>query len=223
MNDHYQGAICLEKGGFYAEAAALYLNKINDPSRAAECYAKGGMPDQAIEIYKKQNQFEKVGDLYASIKKANLANQYYQLVVDDHLKSRQFLKAATIYRVKMNDTSAAKDICLKAWKNKEEMDRCMKFYFNCFAEAEEQAAAIEKIYQTEVNPDNRIIFLNTIKEEYQKNKENRMLLKQIGYEIISATADTHPDIVSVLAEFDRKDQQLLKDTFRFKQSKKGLK
>jgi hypothetical protein len=223
LNDHYQAAVCLEKGGFYAEAAALYLNKINDPSRAAECYAKGGMPDQAIEIYKKQKQFEKVGDLYTSIKKTDLANQYYQIVVDDHLKSRQFLKAATIYRVKMNNTSAAKDICLKAWKNKEEMDKCMKFYFNCFAEAEEQAAAIEKIYQTEVNPDNRIIFLNTIKEEYQKNKENRMLLKQIGYEIISATADTHPDIVSVLAEFDRKDQQLLKDTFRFKQSKKGLK
>ncbi|MGB4770175.1 MAG: hypothetical protein WBP58_01870 [Chitinophagaceae bacterium] len=223
LKDNFQAAVCLEKGGFYAEAAALFLKKINDPSRAAECYAKGGMPDQAIEIYKKQKQFEKVGDLYASIKKTDLANQYYQLVVDDHLTSRQFLKAAIIYRVKMNDTSAAKDICLKAWKDKEEMDKCMKFYFNCFADAEEQAAAIEKIYQTEVNPDNRIIFLNTIKEEYQKNKENRMLLKQIGYEIISASADTHPDIVSVLAEFDRKDQQLLKDTFRFKQSKKGLK
>lgn len=223
LNDHYQAAICLEKGGFYAEAAALYLKKMNDPSRAAECYAKGGMPDQAIEIYKTQKQFEKVGDLYASIKKTDLANQYYQLVVDDYLKSRQFLKAATIYRVKMNNTSAAKEICLKAWKNREEMDKCMKFYFNCFTDAQEQAAAIEKIYQTEVGPENRIVFLNTIKEEYQKNKENRILLKQIGYEIISAAADTHPDIVSILAEFDRKDQQLLKDTFRFKRFKKGLK
>lgn len=222
LKDNYQAAVCLEQGGFYAEAAALYLKKINDPSRAAACYAKGGMPDQAIEIYKQQKEFENVGDLYASIRKTTLANQYYQMVVDENLKTRHFLKAASIYHVKMNNTDAAKEVCLTAWRSKTEMNKCMKLYFSCFTDAAEQAAAIQKLYLTEVNPDNSIEFLNTVKDEYQKNKDNRDLLKQIGYEIISAKADTHPDIVSLLSEFNRKDQQLMKDTFRFKRSKKGL-
>jgi hypothetical protein len=40
LQDNYRGAKTLEEGGFYNEAAVVYLKKLKNKSDAAACYEK---------------------------------------------------------------------------------------------------------------------------------------------------------------------------------------
>ena len=50
LQDYYRGAKTLEEGGFYNEAAAVYLKKLKNKSNAAACYEKAKQYKKAIDL-----------------------------------------------------------------------------------------------------------------------------------------------------------------------------
>jgi pentatricopeptide repeat protein len=59
LQDNYRGAKTLEEGGFYNEAAVVYLKKLKNKSDAAACYEKAKQYKKAIDLYKEMEQKRK--------------------------------------------------------------------------------------------------------------------------------------------------------------------
>uniref|UniRef100_A0AAU6WTT7 Tetratricopeptide repeat protein n=1 Tax=Chryseobacterium endophyticum TaxID=1854762 RepID=A0AAU6WTT7_9FLAO len=116
MKDYYRGAKTLENGGFYNEAAVIYLKKLKNRSEAAHCYEKARQYKKAIDLYEELGQKEKVGDLYLQMNDRHQANTYYQMVVDDYVTNNQMVKGSLIYRKKWKCPMKLRKSCSKAGK-----------------------------------------------------------------------------------------------------------
>lgn len=216
LKNYYQAAQTLESGEYYQEAAALYINYVKNNSKAAECYEKGKMIIQAIEIYKELNQDEKVGDLYSSIYRNEEAVKYYNKVVDNYRSSSQYVKASLIYRNKIKDTTKAQDLLFEGWKNDKDAYNCLNNYFTNFEEKKHLENEIETVYNKEVTPEKKGIFLQVIRHEHEKSPEIKNLTRNIAYEIISDLVRENPQIISELRFFNKEDNMLVRDIMKFK-------
>ncbi|MEM9822598.1 MAG: hypothetical protein AAF985_16065, partial [Bacteroidota bacterium] len=205
----------LEQGQHYQEAASLYLKRLKDQVKAAECYEKGRCYQEAIELYKALENFEKVGDLYSLLQDREKANYYYLLVVEQCREKRQFFRASILYRDKINDLELAKAVLLEGWRLNVDPFSCLNNYFRYFEDETQRWEAINHIYRNEVGPNKQLIFLKVLKYEYRKANEWKAGIRDIAYEMLSELIKSNPHLVSELVAFNRKDQQLVKDTIRY--------
>jgi tetratricopeptide (TPR) repeat protein len=216
LKNYNLAAETLEKGKLYGEAASVYLNYCHNKGKAAQCFEKGAMITNAIELYKELNNLEKVGDLYASIHNRKEALFYYQKVADSYTANHQYLKASLLYRKKMNEVETAQDILLKGWRQKRDAFNCMNNYFAGIRAIKQLGFELETVYQNEVTPVNREIFLRVLQHEYGRHPELNQQVRDLAYEIIVEQAKSNPSIVSELQTFNKEDKLLAKDTMRFK-------
>ncbi len=63
LNDHRTAAEILDKGGLHHDAAWIYLNKLNDPLRAAQAFETAGEIGRALSIYVQREEHALAGDL----------------------------------------------------------------------------------------------------------------------------------------------------------------
>lgn len=216
LKNYPMAADALEKGGLYAEAASVYLNYGNNKAKAAECYEKGKMIDDAIELHKELGNDEKAGDLYLSIHKKREAFYHYQKVADGYTQNHQYLKASLLYKAKMEDEAAAQQTLLTGWRLNRDAFNCLNNYFANIRDEKVLGEAVQTIYQKEVNPQNREIFLRVLQYEYARGNGLAPMTKDYAYEIVAEAVKTNPAIVSELKSFNKDDKQLVKDTLRFK-------
>lgn len=220
LKNYNSAAHALESGKYYQEAATIYVKHAGNKMKAAECYEHGKMTDAAIALYKELNENEKVGDLYVSLNKRNDANMYYEKVIDDYKLRNQYIKASLIYKNKIKNVSGAQSLLLDGWRSNKDASNCLNNYFANIADVKTLKNEIHTIYHNDVTPQNSELFLTVLQHEYKKGKELAEPVREIAYEIVAKNVAANPFIVSQLREFNKKDNQLLKDTMKYKQQSK---
>jgi tetratricopeptide (TPR) repeat protein len=220
LKDYPQAAQCLETGNHYAEAATIYLKHVQDKQKAAACYEKGNMVNDAIALYKELNENEKVGDLYLGMHKRKEANEYFQKVVDDYAARHQFVKASIVCKQKINDDATAQGLLMEGWRKNRDASNCLNMYFSNIDDLKERKTAIDNVYNNDLTGINRETFLHVIRNEFAKNNELSEDIKEMAYQVIAAEIQTNSGIVSHLKEFNIDDQELVKDTMRFRLGKR---
>ncbi|WP_192822970.1 lipopolysaccharide assembly protein LapB [Rufibacter sp. LB8] len=221
LKNDFMAAQTLENGKLYSEAAAVYL-KIKAKANAAECYEKGGMVSQSIELYKELNNHEKVGDLYLRINNTAEAHRYYEKVISTHKGVGKYVKAALIYRNKIRDTAQAQALLLEGWRIEKDAFNCLNNYFATFEDSMLLLTEVEAIYAKETTSKNRVSFLQLLKHEYQKHPTVAESIKDIAYEIVAQQLPQNPNVASELSSFNKKDKNLTKDIMAYKLHRKSL-
>lgn len=220
LKNPYQAAQTLEQGHLYSEAAAVYLKHNNNKVKAAECFEKGAIYSSAIDLHKEMGNDEKVGDLYLLLHKKKEAFVHYRKVVDAYTVNHQYLKAALLFRNKMEDEAEAQQTLLQGWRLNRDAFNCLNNYFAGFRDAKQLGEQMQAIYQKELTTANRENFLRVLQHEYGKHSEHTQLIRDMAYEIVAEEAKKNPSIVSELKTFNKNDKQLVKDTLRFKVNRK---
>jgi pentatricopeptide repeat protein len=215
LQDNYRGAKTLENGGFYNEAAVVYLKKLHNKSDAAHCYEKARQYKKAIDLYKEMEQKEKVGDLYKEINDLKNAHYYYQIVADDYTGNNQMVKASLVYRNKMEKPEAAQKVLLKGWEEDKDAFNCLNNYFANIVDIKRLESEIQDLYE-KTPAHKKITYLDAMKYEFKKDPKLHMVTRNIAYEIISEKVATRSEIVNELKYFNPDDQVILKDISRFK-------
>ncbi len=221
LKNYHSAAQALESGKYYQEAATIYIKHANNKVKAAECYENGKMTHEAIKLYTELNENEKVGDLYVSINQSGRANHYYEKVVDDYKGRSQYVKASLIYKNKIRNTTQAQSLLLEGWRSNRDASNCLNNYFANIADIKELKNEIHAVYQNEINEHNSETFLTVLEHEYAKSNELAEPVRDIAYEIIAKNIQSNPSLSSLLKGFNKKDNQLLKDTLRYKQNRKA--
>jgi tetratricopeptide (TPR) repeat protein len=219
LKDYHAAGQTLEVGGHFQEAASIYLKYLDNKPMAASCYEKGNMINDAIEIYKVLHNDEKVGDLYLSISKKAEAEIYFEKVITQYTATDQYVKAALVYKNKMNDKERGQNILLTGWHNHKDAYNCLNNYFNNIEDPKKLKTAIDTIYRNDLDQKNEELFLKAIGHEYKKHQEPSNHIKDIAYEIIARLIPDKPGIVTELKYFNEGDKQLVKDTIRFQLGK----
>lgn len=215
LQDNYRGAKTLENGGFYNEAAVVYLKKLHNKSDAAHCYEKARQYKKAIDLYKEMEQKEKVGDLYKEINDLKNAHYYYQIVADDYTGNNQMVKASLVYRNKMEKPEEAQKVLLKGWEEDKDAFNCLNNYFANIIDIKRLESEIQDLYE-KTPAHKKITYLDAMKYEFKKDPKLHMVTRNIAYEIISEKVATRSEIVNELKYFNPDDQVILKDISRFK-------
>ncbi|WP_278352841.1 hypothetical protein [Chryseobacterium gleum] len=215
LQDNYRGAKTLENGGFYNEAAVVYLKKLHNKSDAAHCYEKARQYKKAIDLYKEMEQKEKVGDLYKEINDLKNAHYYYQIVADDYTGNNQMVKASLVYRNKMEKPEEAQKVLLKGWEEDKDAFNCLNNYFANIVDIKRLESEIQDLYE-KTPAHKKITYLDAMKYEFKKDPKLHMVTRNIAYEIISEKVATRSEIVNELKYFNPDDQVILKDISRFK-------
>ncbi|KAB1229740.1 soluble NSF attachment family protein [Chryseobacterium viscerum] len=215
LQDNYRGAKTLENGGFYNEAAVVYLKKLNNKSDAAICYEKAKQYKKAIDLYKEMEQKEKVGDLYKEINDLKNAHAYYQIVADDYVDNNQMVKASLIFRKKMEKAYDAQKVLLKGWEEDKDAFNCLNNYFANIFDVKKLESEIQYLYQ-KTPAHKKITYLEAMKHEFKKDPKLHAATRNIAYEIIAEKVATRSEIVNELKFFNPNDEVILKDISRFK-------
>ncbi|SEM66122.1 hypothetical protein SAMN05421856_105136 [Chryseobacterium taichungense] len=215
LKDYYRAAKTLENGGFYNEAAAIYLKKLSNKADAANCYVFAKQYDKAITLYKELQQKEKVGDLYTIIDDRENALLFYQMVVDDYLASFQMISASKIYRHKMDMPDEAQKTLLRGWEENHDPLNCLQQYFANIADVKKLGHEIQQIY-SRTPSEKKIIYLEAMKQEFKKSPELQIPTRNIAYEIVAEKVKTRSEIVNELKHFNPDDEVILKDISRYK-------
>lgn len=219
LKNFRKAAETLKSGGLYEAAAEIYLKHCNEKMLAAECYVKGNMFNKAIELYEEQREYLKVADLYMKLKKQKKAFQFYEKTVEEYKSKRKYLLAADIYRLSMNDDKKAQRVLMEGWESGNEASDCLNQYFHHVKNDTDRLQEIENVFAYKVNDKNRELFLKVIQKEYRKNKPTQAQVRELGYKIIAQQAKLNPRIVEELKVFNPKDQEINKDTSRFRWDK----
>lgn len=215
LQDNFRGAKALENGGFYNEAAAVYLKKLNNKSEAASCYEKAKQYRKAIDLYKEMQQKEKVGDLYKELNDLKNAHSYYQMVVDDYTVNSQMVKASLIYSKKMEQPEEAQKILLKGWEEDKDAFNCLNNYFANVFDVKKLEGEIQKLY-AKTPSYKKVIYLEAMKHEFKKDPKLQHAIRNIAYEIIAEKVGTRSDIINELKHFNPDDSVILKDISRYR-------
>ncbi|MBS1665123.1 MAG: hypothetical protein JST68_29020 [Bacteroidetes bacterium] len=220
LKDYYSGADALEKAGLYSEAASVYLKYANNKLRAAECYERGGLPLEAIGLYKELQRDEKVGDLYLSIGKKKEARLHYEKVIGQYADNHQYIKAAMIYRDKLDELEPAQALLLQGWQKDRDAVNCLNYYLATQAGPQPLEREIKRLYAQETDERNRDKYLQVLKYQVDRYEEIQDTLRDIAYEIVAGRIGTDPFIASELQAFNKKDKRLLKDILLYRQQQR---
>lgn len=216
LKNYYLASDTLEKGGKYQEAALVYHKYLYNKTKAGECYEKGNMFLEAIDMYKELDHLEKVGDLYLKINKQELANSFFEKVIEKHRSESKYVKASFIYKNKIKNLEKAQELLKKGWEKAIDPFNCLNNYFANINDIKALEQEIEIIYKNHVIESNNQIFLDVLEHEYKKTSELHESVRKIAYEIISEKLPSNPNIASKLNSFNKEDPTILQDILRYK-------
>ncbi len=219
LKDKYSAAEALEQGNLHNEAALIHLKHLNNKAKAAECFEKGKSYSQAIQLYTELDFHEKVGDIHLLLNNQNEANKWFVKVIDNYKESGQYVKAALIYRNKMNDTTTAQSLLLDGWRTNKDAYNCLNNYFQNINDFGQLAEEITRVYTHETDESNREAFLQVLKHEYDKDVSLKEVTKEIAYKIIAEKLESNKYIASELIHFNKDNSRIIKDVMLFKSTR----
>ncbi|MBC8756898.1 hypothetical protein H2O64_19650 [Kordia sp. YSTF-M3] len=213
LRNPHRAASILKGGHLYSEAANVYLRRCKDKHEAAECYELARSYTKSIKLYKELDMNEKVGDIYTKVKDTKKAHHHYQLVVDNYKNNDQYVKAALLYRKKMQNKEAANELLVKGWKDNKDAVNCANNLFANFKDKASLEKVLTNFGKQLVNGTNESNFLKVLKLEYNRDIAPKKKIEDIAYELISKN-DTNNEMLSELKHFINTDSQITKDIIR---------
>jgi tetratricopeptide (TPR) repeat protein len=218
LRNPYRAASILKQGYFYNEAGHIFLNKCRRKEEAAECFEMARSYTKAVRLYKELDMNEKVGDIYTKIKDTEKANFHYQIVVDNYTTNYRYVKAALLYRKKMNNPDAANEVLLQGWEENKDAVNCANNFFVSFKDKASLTKALHDFKEKKIHYDNEHNFLKVLALEHNKEIAPKEDIQEMAYEIISKN-HKNDEMVSLLRHFINDDTQLQKDIVRHRMNK----
>lgn len=106
LNDLHHAARVLADGGYYHEAAEVYL-KVNHPQAAAECFENGGFWQEAIDLLEQIGNFAQLARLYKLLGDEDAARGAFRRLADRLEKEDNYLASAEIWANDLQDPDGA--------------------------------------------------------------------------------------------------------------------
>ncbi len=216
LNRPADAAAVLERGNLYAEAAAVYLHHAKNKEKAALCYEKANMIEAAANIYKELHQYEKVGDMYASVGQTDLANTWYNEAANEHLKKAAYLPAALIVQHKMGNASLAQYVLLDGWNKASNPTPCLQHYFNNIADDKMMMEALDEVVSGLPNVTKAGQMIDVLVDQYKTRASLAEPIADIAIAVIARYTAQDASLLAMLRHFTPNDPELIKDAVRYK-------
>ena len=129
LGDLVCAAGALESGRHFREAAIIYRDKLKRPVDAAKCLERGGLLDEAAEMYVEIRQFEKAAEIYVRLERHGEAEQLFRQCVAEFISHRDFIDAGRVLHDKLNDIDGALHALVLGWPSSPVALNCLKRIF----------------------------------------------------------------------------------------------
>jgi tetratricopeptide (TPR) repeat protein len=125
LGDLEAAATALTAGHHWREAAILYRDKLKRPMEAAKCLERGGLWIEAIALYEELNEFEKAGDLHRQLEQEEEARAMYGKAVAHHSRAGDLMGAARLLYEKLHEPDEALAALEQGWPNSKQAQACL--------------------------------------------------------------------------------------------------
>src|SRR5204862_5898688 len=137
-------AAALRDGNHFREAAVLFEKKLNQPLAAAQCLQRGGLFTEAIAIYERLEAWETIGEIYDQLQQTDAAAAAWRKAVDKRLRGDDSLGAAKLLEEKLKLPEEAYDVLRSAWPGKLQASLCLRASFDLLSRLGEHERAIKQ-------------------------------------------------------------------------------
>ncbi|KYP15345.1 hypothetical protein [Flavihumibacter sp. CACIAM 22H1] len=209
LNQPLNAANTLYAGNFFKEAAVLF-EKNGYHQKAAESFEQATMLRQALHHYIKCNMMEKAGDLYTVLEEPNAAAECYKKHINGLLASKNRIKAASIYRTKLNEEQQASAILLEGWQINEDPVSCLLQFLHYFEAPAERLHKLTELFES-LEPNKAANFVKVLLQEQKRNATYKEEIRLLLFQLISKMANSDPAFVEHLRLVNKNDQRLLRD------------
>lgn len=216
LKDKVRAAQTLRDGKLYAKAANFYLKHLKDKQTAALCFEEGKMYDEAILLYQEIENYEKAGDLCMKVNRRKQAMHNYTQLANGYLEKRRYVKAALVYKDKMEQPEKGQAYLLQGWKEEADAVNCLQTYFSNIKETTEFKNALQQVYEHEVYTENQVLFLEVLRLQYPNREDAAKQLRDMAYEIVASEAHSDPYVLDKLSHFNASNKEFRKDVMRFR-------
>ncbi len=230
LGDHSTAAQTLADGRHYREAALIYEQRLHNPRQAAKCLEHGGLLHEAIEIYRKLNEYETMGDLYRRLEQPELADEAYEHALEALLKAGNYLGGAELCQNKLQSLERALDTLEAGWQaSTNQRQSCFLRSFELLGQASQHErahrfliTALNKAAESSISVPTFVPDLATIVttypdatlRDYGKDQARRM----IGTYLCTNPAKQSWDqqtLLQTLSKLEPGDRLLARDTRRY--------
>lgn len=209
----------LMKGELYEEAASIHLKYLNDEASAAFCYEKANRLEKALELYKKLEKNNKVGELYQQLGKPELAAVYYEKVLTAFLENKKYHTAAHYCKDKLQDEERAYELAFAGWFHGKAPVQCLQYCIEGLESAAAQREFLENFYQENFTDGRLLEFLQVLRAYYNQKEKEQTWVRALAYLVITDHAEEDVNLLRQLLYFNDKDMHLSKDILRHRLSK----
>lgn len=145
LHDYAAAAHVLAEGGLYRESAEIYRRKLLQPRRAAECLLQAGLWQDAVEIYAELKDWVVVAQTLEKLDESEGARAAWQKATEEYERGHDYIRAATVYEKKLNDSAAAAELLMRGWHNSSAGGDCLTELFELWGREEQHRSAIRLI------------------------------------------------------------------------------
>ncbi len=128
-------------------AAVLYRDRLDRPDEAARCLEQGGLWTEAIALYEELGEHEKAGDLYRQLDQPDPARQAYRAAVAKYLAQNDCLAAARVLESKLDAPDEALAQLDAGWPSSGQAGACLEGLLGLLARLGGHEAAAARIEQ----------------------------------------------------------------------------
>jgi tetratricopeptide (TPR) repeat protein len=140
LGDYSAAADMLKRGRFFLEAAVLYRERLRNEAAEAECLAEGGFFDEAIAIHERRARWLEVAALYEKSDRPEAAREALRRAVGVHVAAGDFLAAARLTEVRLNEVEEALRLLASTWPGGKQAFLCLEERFALLGRREDHVA-----------------------------------------------------------------------------------
>ncbi|HEY4262402.1 MAG TPA: hypothetical protein VGM98_19730, partial [Schlesneria sp.] len=146
LGDLQGAANTLETGQHYREAAVLYRARLKRPLDAARCLERGGLLDEAAELYIEHGMMEQAADLYYRLERSDEAERLLRNWAVQLTQSGHHIRASAVFHEKLSDVDQALITLDRGWGYQApDAESCLKQTFQLLGQYARHDNARERI------------------------------------------------------------------------------
>lgn len=230
LGDLAAAANTLEAGQHFREAAALFRDRMKRPLDAARCLERGGLLNEAVELYLELDLIENAAELYLRLEQREEAERLWRYWVDELTGQGHHLKASTILETKLRDIDGALTVLDAGWNRQtDEAETCLTNWFMLLGQHGRQDDARRRLAElrhrgmlgAQVPALARVLSTVARSHVSQTVRDDAADTARIGVarELASAPAQEAKGLLNAIAQLAPQDRLLARDCNRFVKQK----
>ena len=126
LADLQSAAVALEAGQFYHDAAAVYLEHLHHPLKAAECLRRGGFWEEAVQIYRNRERWIDAAELYVEIGRPDDAREMFHNEISSCQERHDYAAAGELADRRLDDPELATTLLFTGWMQAADGRTCFR-------------------------------------------------------------------------------------------------